>query len=318
MNTLFKYSERSAYGIPFYTWSEFWVRKLSLLNEELSNLETTVINIDPNEPYGYTYAVVSDATLSSSLLDTVDIITDMLIKLNPSQGIILFEKLLFDKFTHQSLHNLFSLLSRSLTNRQNLTNSISFHSPIKTEALDKGFPVHADLFKARAILNVISRTDSFVGGDILLLSFKKLSDAMDATDSMPIEIKTYIKEALQTRMFNDAFDSIYNLIHGEHPWVNDLRIAIESNQFRIPGLYGTGYFIIDGHWLHGRTKIQGSVSETRLQRLIFDTKYTISLRTKSLAIKPEDSWLKAHTNNNAIFKSQKSLSNTPSKVTLVN
>ncbi len=311
MNTLFKHSEKSVYGLPFYTWSEQWVRKLSLLGEELSNLETTVINIDPNEPYGFTYAALSDTVLSPSLRDVIDKITDMLIKLNPSQGIMMFEKLLFDKFNTQSLHNLFSLLSRSLTNKQELTNSISFHSPIKPELFDKGFPVHADLFKARAILNVISRTDDFDGGDILLISFKGLSDAMDATDSMPISVSEYIKEVLQTRMLNDAFDSIYNLIHGEHPWVNDLRIAIESKQFRIPGMYGVGYFIIDGQWLHGRTKIQGPVSETRLQRLVFDTKYTISLRSTSPAKVMEDDWLQTHANNNVIYKAQKSLPNKP-------
>lgn len=307
MNALFKRTEKSIYGLPFYTWSDHWGEIICLLGEELSNLETSVINISPAEPYGLTYDVLGDVGFSPRLRGAVDEITELLVKLNPDQGIMMFEKILLDKFTTLSLHNLFSLLSRKLNNETGLANSQAFHSPINPETSDKGFPVHADLFKARAIFNIISRTDAFEGGDILLLPFKGLTDAMDSIDTMPLAVREYIKEALQTRMHTDAFDSIFNLIHGEYPWANDLNLEIASRQLCIPGKYGMGYFVIDGQWLHGRTKIHGPVVETRLQRLVFDTEHTMALPTASPVKAREEDCLYSHVNNNLIYKSQKSM-----------
>lgn len=309
MNTLFQLTGKSAYGLPFYTWTENWSNKLSVVSDELSRIETILTNIDPNESYGFTYTALGSSVISQSLSRTLDEIMYLLIRLNPRNGIMIFENMLFDKFSSNSLHALFSLLSDRLNTEERQAHSISLHSPLKQEDSDNGFPIHADLFKAKAILNVIARTDNFEGGDILLISFEEFSDAMNSTQSMPFYVKEYIKKVFKSRVMHDTFDSIFNLMYGEFPWVEDLRSAIVSKQLCIPGIYGMGYFIIDGEWLHGRTKIHGSVLKSRIQRLIFDTEHTITLRSVSETYETRNSWLKNSSQNNLFYKSQKSLPN---------
>jgi hypothetical protein len=309
MDMLFKPSGRILHDLIFYTWSDYWAKKLSLVGEELSSIETTVINIDPNEPYGLTYSTIDNWVPSKQLYCMVDNLADMLIGLNPAKGIIVFEKLLFNEFTSKSLHSLFSLLSRRINEKHGFSSYVSLHSPIKPEACDRGFPVHADLFKSRAILNIISRDDEFYGGDILLISLKDLSDAMYATRSMPTQTIELIREQLNRRASHDEFDSIFDLIHGDHPWVNDLESAIESRQICIQSSYGMGYFVIDGQWLHGRTKIHGSVSNTRLERLVFDTRYTMSMQAVVPTNTLKDQQFEGLPQTKLIHKAQKSLPN---------
>jgi hypothetical protein len=309
MNILFKPSGRILNDLIFYTWSDYWAKRLSLVGEELSNIETTLINIDPNEPYGLTYSTLDSWVPSQQLCCAVDNLADMLVELNPAKDIIVFEKLLLNEFTSKSLHSLFSLLSMRINEKHGFPNYVSLHSPIKSEACDRGFPVHADLFKSRAILNIISRNDEFHGGDILLISLKDLSDAMYATRSMPTQTIELIKERLNKRTSHDEFDYIFDLIHGDHPWVNDLESAIESRQICIPGSYGMGYFVIDGQWLHGRTKIHGSVSNTRLERLVFDTKCTMCLQVVVPTNTLKDHQFEGLPQTKSIYKAQKSLPN---------
>jgi hypothetical protein len=278
MDSLFKPSGNAVHNQPLYAWSNYWHRMLSLYGDELSKIQTTVINIDPNEPYGFTYVAVSNSMVSKQLYNMVCTLAELLINLNPSSGIVVFEKLLSNSFTAKSLHGLFSLLSSVISDKHGLDKSRSIHSPINPESCDNGFPIHADLFKPRAILNVITCNDEFEGGDILLVSLKELSSAMYATRSMPSQVVALIMDALTRRISHDGFDFIFDLIHGDHPWTSDLRAEIESRQICIPGSFGVGYFAVDGQWLHGRTKIHGPVLETRLERLVFDTQHTISLQ----------------------------------------
>ncbi len=252
---------------------------LSLHGEELSTIRTTTINIDPTEPYGFTYAAINSSTVSKQLNNMISILVEMLVDLNPPNGLMLFEQILSDKFTADSLHGLFTLLSTRITDLHGLHRSMSIHSPINAENIDRGFPVHADLFKARALLNIISRNDKYNGGDILLISLKQFSEAMYATHSMPGTVIELIRNILTRRISHDGFDFVFDLIHGDHPWFYDLKEEIETRLICIPGLFGAGYFLVDGQWLHGRTKIYGPVLETRLERLVFDTKNTLLMQS---------------------------------------
>lgn len=309
MNTLFKLTGKSAYGLPLFTWSEDFANKLCIVSDELSSIETDLININPNENYSFTYAPLGNSIISKRLFETINEIIYLLINLNPKNGIMLFENMLFDRFSPNALHALFSLLSARLNTEKRQANSVSLHSPLKQEESDNGFPVHADLFKAKAILNIIARTDNFEGGDILLIPFEEFSDAMYTTQSMPTSVKDYIKEVFQSRVMHDTFDSIFNLMYGDFPWVEELKASITSRQLCIPGVYGMGYFLIDGEWLHGRTKIHGSVLKSRIQRLIFDTEHTLSLSSVSETYEEKNKWIRVSSQNDLLYKSQKTLPN---------
>ncbi|MGD1853209.1 MAG: hypothetical protein ACFB2W_03070 [Leptolyngbyaceae cyanobacterium] len=309
MNGFFRNTDRLICGLPFYTWTDQWAKTLNLLGRELSELETIIINIDPDEPYGLTYSIPKKNKISRELNKAVDNLAEMLLKISSQRGIIMFENLLSEKFTSKSLHSLFSLLSKRINDKQGLTNSISLHSPIKSESHDRGFPIHADLFKARAILNIISQVDQVEGGDIILISFEELLDAMHETSSMPTSVINFVQNIVSKRTSCDRFHSIFDLMHGNYPWVSHLEAAIETRQICIPSSYGVGYFIVDGQWLHGRTKINGPVFETRLERLVFDTEDTISLQPLSPNVDIESSQHPIYADNTLFFKAEKSFLN---------
>lgn len=268
MSHLFKIDETSDSSTTVYTWSDDIKQKLIYVSNELSILKTHISNICPEEPYGITYLVDerSKLKLSSTLRNTINKITSLLLIFQPENGLILLNNLTNSNFPAISLHVLFALISDNMRNN----NNYSLHSPIPEKAKDTGFPVHADLFKARTLMNVITHVGSEKGGDITLLSRAELENAMNDIVNFPLDVKNKVLAALKFRNDEDAFNYTFDLMYGKHFWVSELMKNIESRQISIPSQEGIGYILNDGVWLHGRTAILGAVSAMRLQRLIFD------------------------------------------------
>ena len=268
MSQLFKIDETSDSSTTMYTWSDDIKQMLFYVSNELSTLKTQISNICPEEPYGITYLVdrKSKLNLSSSLQNVINRISSLLLKYNPNNGLVLLNNLTCSDFPAISLHALFALISDNM--RDN--NNYSLHSPISKKAIDTGFPVHADLFKARTLMNVITHVGTEKGGDITLLSRTELENAMNDILNFPFDVKNKILASLKFRNDKDAFNYTFDLMYGKHFWVSELIKNIELRQILIPSAEGIGYILNDGEWLHGRTVILGAVSAMRLQRLIFD------------------------------------------------
>lgn len=270
MNQLFE-SIGTRDNESWYTWSHSFRKKLVLIADELSTINTQLIDIFPNESYGTSYINSKDYDLSERLKNVINYMTSSLIKVTPSNGIILFKNLLFDNFSGKSLHVLFSLLSEDMRNKNNIS---ALHSPIVEKKSDTGFPVHADLFRTKSLFNVITETEMNKNGNILLLSIHELEEAMNAVSYLPCEVKEVILSTLKGRAEIDSFDFIYTLMYGNNPWKDDLIDEIEKRQVCISSENGIGYLVIDGIWLHGRDKYLGEIKENRLNRLLFDTENT--------------------------------------------
>jgi hypothetical protein len=267
MNVLFEkiYTEDN---LSWYTWSYTLRRKLVLISEELSLIDIQLSNLFPNEPYGTSYVSRNNINLSKISKDIVSYIAINLIKLEPSNEIMLFKNLLFDNFTAKSLHVLFTLLAAEMRIKNNIP---ALHSPIVEKYVDNSFPVHADLFKTRSLFNVVAETETDKNGDILLLSINELEEAMNAVSSLPKNIQDIILKTLKFKVDSDCFDNIYSLMYGENQWKESLSHEIEKRQITLSSQNGTGYLITDGMWLHGRKEYFGKIKENRLNRLLFDT-----------------------------------------------
>jgi hypothetical protein len=254
----------------WYTWSKEFRAKLILISNELNKLNTETINLFPNEIYGFTYRV-NNKKLSTETESVIYEIIKELINLNPQSGLILFNNLIFDSFSSNSLHVLFALISEEMRIKYNID---SRHSPIVEKESDNGFPVHADLFKTKAIFNVISEVEENKHGEVLLLSINSLKESMNQVNIMPNHIKKRILNVLTHRIDNDMFDEIYDLMYGEHEWTSKLKNEIKKREIIFSLKQGMGYFAIDGEWLHGRNAYVGDILEKRLNRLLFNTEYT--------------------------------------------
>ena len=276
MNTLFKVSCNPVNDLSWYTWSNFYMRELENFSDHLAQLNTTIVNLSPREKYGMSYLVEKKDIVPNSVRCLVKEMAHLIVTLRPKDGIYLLNNLTTDKFTSRALHALFSLISEEIRRTGN-SHELSFHSPIEEKVKNTGFPVHADLYKMKAIFNVISYVENTNGGDVTLLSASSLNNAMDKVKTMPLNVKETINSALTHRSHDDMFDYIFDLMYGRHDWVPELTKEIEKRQFCIPAEEGIGYMLIDGMWLHGRTAISGSVVSKRLQRLVFDTEQSSAI-----------------------------------------
>ena len=270
MNILFQQINNSNNTLSWYTWTDELKIKLSSIAEELSSINTEIINLLPNDTYGASYKC-KNKTLTKKTKDAVKFISNNLIKLEPKNGIFLFKNLIFENFSSKSLHVLFSLISEELRRTKKMK---ALHSPIVENIIDEGFPVHADLFETKTLFNVITSIEKNKHGEILLLSIEDLEKAMQSVPKLPINTKDKILDILRNKNGVDLFDNIFYLMYGDHPWSNDLKREIEKRQLWLTPEEGIGYLVIDGQWLHGRNKYLGEIKENRLNRLLFDTNTT--------------------------------------------
>lgn len=274
MNNLFEKSGSLTSELYWYTWAYDIRKMLESISMELSSLNTVLSNISPDEQYGFTYIIEKNSCFSKELCEIVSYISDLLIEIKPPHGIILLTNLVSEKLPADALHTLFSMIAAEVR-KKNPKGNTSLHSPIKSSNQDSGFPVHADLFRAKMLFNVITHKGKEKGGDITLLSAKSLFEGLGKISSIPQDVVDYIQMSLTCRTIEDNFDNVFDLMYGNHPWASCLTDEIQNRQIQIPAKIGTGYLLIDGEWLHGRTDILGEVRKSRLQRLIFDTKETM-------------------------------------------
>jgi len=311
MNTAFKLVDPEYYSVGLYTWSEHAKTELLRSAEELAQLSTVIEVRLPNEPYGASYTITKHCHPSNRLSDIVSLVSEELFFLDPKIGLMLFSGLIFDGLNGNHLHALFALTSNNLNLHSNGM-TLSLHSPIKSYENDTGFPVHADLFKSRALFNVISENNDIYSGQTLLIPIDSLYRAMTNTRELPSGVVEFIINVLSHRVDQDFFDIVFNLMHGEHIWAEPLKANIEKEIIMLPVQAGDGYFLIDGKWLHGRAPVKGKVTTSRLQRLTFDTKATLEIQKIGLDI-PSDIIPHLVDETGAVFQKTKSIKAMPNK-----
>ncbi|MES9842783.1 MAG: hypothetical protein AB2652_19860 [Candidatus Thiodiazotropha endolucinida] len=282
MKSIFTSCRVANSNLQWHTWSRHTKALLSEISRDLTDITTEIHLVAPGEQYGFSYKPCDP--INKNVLNTIDEIANALYLFEPNHGLVLLRDLIFAGFGPSELHVVFSLLSTALNKME--SEGLSLHSPIETSSRDKGFPVHADLFISRVLLNVITFKETNNGGDILLLNKDQLQRAMAETPLMPERVKSIIIKLLSGRSCDDRFNEVFGLMYGQSKWSKQLNQNISRRLITIPATTGVGYLLIDGQWLHGRTPVNGPIYSNRLQRLVFNN--TTTLRMPSVELNKLD------------------------------
>ncbi|MEM6738010.1 MAG: hypothetical protein AAF620_18270 [Bacteroidota bacterium] len=258
-------------NLHWYTWSKQYKEELLIHARSLSEMPTVIRNIFPKSKYGYSYDIVCEDYISPQLENLVEDICSQLFNIDDDNRAFLLHDLLFDEFDKNSLASLITVISNRL--RRNI---LSYHSPVKEQVSDVGFPVHADLFGPRALFIIMTNHQLGNGGDILLVKKTDVIESLYRVTSISESTIEFVKCLLENRYDFDGFDICFRILHGNFCWQKAFKEEIRKKTVFVSNRNGYGYFVEDGEWLHGRTRINGKVNRDRFQRLVFDTKRTLS------------------------------------------
>lgn len=278
MNGLFERTGHEHGQFAYYTWCAELESRIGRHAVEFAEYRTSVHDLRPDQPYGLTYTVDEQSTVSSSASLLLTEMASRLRMVQPPAGLVLLRDLVSHRIPPAAVHGLFALLARHLGD---LAGGSAFHSPISSQRTGAGFPLHADLFSERVLFNVITEDSGGDGGEIALLSAAELRGLMAGIPELPPSVRHQIERALGLKSRSDSFDEVFALMYGSHDWVPGLRARIEAAQHLVPATCGTGYLLVDGEWLHGRTAASYPIRPSRLQRLVFDSVTTENWQSTS-------------------------------------
>ncbi|MGY1821634.1 hypothetical protein [Geodermatophilus sp. SYSU D00079] len=142
---------------------------------------------------------------------------------------------------------------------------------------DGSFPLHADIFPGRYLLNVFNEPAPDRQGASLLMSVAEFGTLAAAAfgEERAARMLTLIRRELPWDM--EAYEEVF----GYHDHPDDSGLIAASNAAATCILYrrGEGYLVDDAVWLHGRTVVRKSEhSYDRVHRLTFDTADSFAAR----------------------------------------
>jgi len=187
----------------------------------------------------------------------------------PNREIILLDGLISENIDSRRLHTLFALLRGVLVELAD-DERAAMYAPLGEIGARAGdFLLHADLYVPSILFNVFDQVPRDGSGASTFLSVTSLRKLLRALPSLPARKAKTILELFKQEPRVDRFDVLYDLLHGDHPWVPELERAMEQRQLRIKLHRGQGYLLSDRAWLHGRDAPLGGVPANRVRRLVF-------------------------------------------------
>jgi hypothetical protein len=254
----------------WYTWSEPFLMFLTDAAEELTRLANPpFVRVQGLQDYNRTYSSspseLRDRRLARRLLG----FARSLHTTRPSARLMLLDDVRNDVLGAGRLKSLFALLRGALVE---LTGDE--HEAMYTPLGDVGkrvrsFPLHADLYLPRILFNVFDNVPEGDSGASTFLPVTTLAGIIPEVRLLPRVTGKRILAMFDREPASDRFDALYDLLHGDHPWVKPLELAMTSRQFRVKLHAGQGYLLNDRAWLHGREAPAGGVAEDRVHRLVF-------------------------------------------------
>lgn len=252
-----------------YTWSSSWLRWVIECRTELKRAgrvgRATVAGC---EPYATTYSL-RRKRLSHPVRRGAREFAETLLRHDPGEELHCFAGMLAAPMDTRLLHVGFAALRDALVEVSG-SPSGSLYSPVPASTIDRGFPLHSDLYLGDRIWLIYDQVAADGSGESTFLPAKRLLRLIEANPRVPTLVRERIHELVVEAHARDSFNRLYGLLHSpSNPWHRSLTIALERAQVRRAFERGEGYLIRDRKWLHGRLRSKSRVTHRRFRRLVF-------------------------------------------------
>ncbi len=249
-------SNASVAEAAWFTWSQKFLETLSqeaaLLRALPAPLSVTVRGCEPySRTYTYRISALPSRIASFAMNGAYSLLREPV-----DHRIRFFGGMLTPPVSSANLHRIFALFRCGITGLLGDAKA-ALHSPVRTSRVDRGFPLHADLFFVDRVWLVFDDVPRDASGRSLFLRRIDLERTLKETCVIPTRLLRHVKTLLRGGSDHDAFDELFDLLHSaDHPWVRPLRHETRKFQWAVKLRRGEGYLIDDRNWLHGRTHCQ--------------------------------------------------------------
>ena len=251
------------------TWDECVIEFLNDHQGEIDRLpKPPRISVHGCAPYDCSYSYGLSRIGKRLRARTLEF-SEALFSIQVGKSLYLFTGMLNSPFTSGRLHRFMTLLRAGIAYVTGNPKS-ALHPPVYAERHDKGFPLHADLFVTDNLWLIFDRVASGNSGQSLFLATKKLLQIIRGLSDFPAVMRERLNQILDRRSNKDSFDEFYALLYSSrHAWCDILASRLRQAHGKIKLDRGEGYLLNDRYWLHGRTSVNGYVSQSRFRRLVF-------------------------------------------------
>lgn len=228
-----------------------------------------MVDVPGCEPYESTYDVAFERIRRLDACEGLLEFAKALEAYSPRTSLLAFDRLLDGRIDSEMLYALF-VAFRACLCKIARDQKRALCTPVRAVARDAGFPLHADLFPREKLFIVFDDVSPADGGASLFLGVRMLLALLEKTESCPPRVRRRVRTLLCSRLHQDGFDELYELLHGcGNPWVPDLECRMAEKQIVFRFRRGQGYLIDDRRWLHGRRASEIPVTSRRFRRLVF-------------------------------------------------
>ena len=258
-----------AQKVRWYSWSCASVRLIEKnLNRILALPRPGCISVRGCDPYSSSYSYRFSA-LPVPLADFSLEMADALLRTRAGRDMKFFAGMLDPPVSSLVLHKCFALIRAGVA-RIYGDGRAALHAPVQTRRVDDGFPLHSDLFLTDRLLLIFDDVSKGNSGKALFLSRESFDAAVKCNPQMPFVTRKKLRGLWRGPVRKDSFDESFNTIYSsDDPWAASLVHTMNKNCWQIKLHRGEGYLLNDRQWLHGRTPVNGRVSEARFRRLVY-------------------------------------------------
>lgn len=266
----------------WWTWSSDVRDLLHALTELGKSLPAPVLTNIGFSEYDYTLEVPKEFVLPSDLRAAMENFAAAL-HLTTSSSLRLLTGLLPPEVSAHALRLLLAA-SRSYIARLTGDPYSAIFAPLGVVGRTRQmhFALHADLYPSAFLLNIFDNVPSDSSGRSLFLPTERFVEIIDSIRCIPQEIRAIMVTCLDQPLQEDRYQYFFDLLHGSHPWTEEVEARMQEQTYEIKLFRGEGYLMNDRQWLHGRTAPSGGVPSNRLYRLVFDSKETLAVRRSSM------------------------------------
>lgn len=261
----------------WYTWSPEFRSLFGAWRKQVRKLKgPRPLRLLGGEEYDNTFSLSPAALTDTGLTRDLMPFVEDLYHLNVGRRIMLFDRMLGEHLCGHELHCLFAYFRAAIVA---ITGDplAAIHQPLHREyKRPKEFPLHADLYVPRVLLNIFDDVPADTSGASTFLSVPLFLRMLPEVKALEGQAGARIAEILTGIHREDKYEEFYHLLHGsDRAWRTELAEKMAARQLKIKLRSGQGYLIDDRAWLHGRDAPSSGVTRKRLHRLIFNTKTTL-------------------------------------------
>jgi hypothetical protein len=252
----------------WYTWSPWAISLFREHGARLREGRPEIRVVRSCQPYGVTYHLLLPAP-HDGLRRVIDTLAASLSRVQLDDRMVLLRDLIGPYLDRAQLHRLLALLRGSLVKSAGDARASLYSPPSVARGKQNDFALHADLFVVDRLLLVFDDVPGDGSGRSIFLPRAAFVSLLERVRTMSAVARARIAGLLTAPIRRDSFNRLYALLHGNHPWRDELAHALDRAQLVIGLGSGEGYLINDRHWLHGREAVSIRVGQQRFRRLIF-------------------------------------------------